>query len=138
MISVYLKAAVACLAFATISLPSAFAADLGDLFNETVYVCTITSFTNTGDDMDVSFTWSSLEPGGSHGGSENTFTQGDDEIVAIGNDAWMGVAWWRSGKKIAEAVSLVSDRNQASRVLLLMHPDNDEERIHMDCTKPAD
>ena len=110
--------------------------ELGDLFNEVVYVCTIASFTNTGDDMDVSFEWSSNEPWASHGGSEKSFKQGDDEIVAIGNDAWMGVAWWRSGKKIAEAVSLVSDRNQNSRVLLVMHPDNEEERIHMDCTKP--
>ena len=112
-------------------------ANLGDLFNEKTFVCTITSFTLTGDDMDVSFTWSNLKSSNkSHGGEEHTFNEGNDEIVAIGNEAWMGLAWWRGGEKIAEAVTLITERNADSRVLLVMHPRNEDERIHMDCTKP--
>ena len=114
-------------------------ADLSGLFIEKVFVCTINSFTTTGDDIEANFTWSSMnqDDQGSHGGSEKTFTKGKDEIVAIGNDAWMGLAWWRNGKKIAESVTVITERNADSRVLLVMHPDNDEERIHMDCSKPS-
>ena len=112
-------------------------AQVEELFKEVVFVCTIVTITNTGDDLDASFRWSSQDPsGGGHGGGERVFKQGNDEIVAIGDDVWMGVAWWRSGKKLGEAVTVITERNADSRVLLLMNPNNDEERVQMDCSKP--
>lgn len=105
-------------------------------FKQPVFNCFIIGILDNPDDTYFEFDFLvdlNKQAAGSHGGPERTFTYKNNEVIAIANDRWLGLAWWRDGKKIAEAVNLQTDSNLASRVLIALNPSNDEERVSITC-----
>lgn len=70
---------------------------------------------------------------GSHGGEEKTFEYKNNKVVAVANDRWLGLAWWVGDKKIGETVTLSTSLDSKSRVLVLINPENEYERVSITC-----
>ena len=67
-----------------------------------------------------------------HGGLEKSFKYKNHEVVAIADAKWLGLAWRENGKKVGEAVNVQTQEPVSSRVLILVHPKN-EDRVSITC-----
>ena len=118
-------------------LPQMANADIvSDLFKTQKISCFIIGILDTQNDKGFEFNFEvniNGESDGGHGGSERSFTFENHEVTVIANDRWMGIAWWMDGKKLGEAVTLSTVSNAQSRVMLLMNPDNENERVSITC-----
>ena len=118
-------------------LPQMASADVvSDLFKSQKYSCFIIGILDKQDDTGFEFDFEmeiNDKTRGSHGGQERTFKFKNHEVVAVANDKWLGLAWWKSGRKIGESVTLSTATNAQSRVVLLMNPKNEYERVSITC-----
>lgn len=109
---------------------------VSDLFKTQKFNCFIIGILDTQDDAGFEFEFEvdiKDHHQGSHGGSERTFVFENHEVVVVANDRWLGLAWWVDGEKVGESVTLSTATHVQSRVVLLMNPKNDYERVSITC-----
>jgi hypothetical protein len=107
-----------------------------DMFQQNIFDCYIIGIIDDGRNGSFEFDFTvdlNKQGGGTHGGDERVFNYEKDEVVVIANDRWLGLAWWRGGRKLGETVNLQTDLSTQSRVLILMNPENDNERVSITC-----
>lgn len=118
-------------------LPQLASADVvSDLFKSQKFNCYIIGILDKQDDDGFEFDFEiEINDGsrGTHGGPERSFKFKNHEVVVVANDRWLGLAWWVNGKKIGESVTLSTATNAQSRVVLLMNPKNEYERVSITC-----
>lgn len=70
---------------------------------------------------------------GSHGGSNRVFEYKDHKVVVVADGKWMGITWWKGAQKLGEAVTVTTNAEILSRVLIVVNTTNDNERVSLTC-----
>lgn len=84
----------------------------------------------------ASWSFSPQASGESHGGAPQVFREGAHEIQVLANNQWLGISWVKDGKKIAEGVFVLGEKELASqRVAILYDPSDSGDQVSLGCSQ---
>jgi len=97
------------------------------------YDCQVIVTANDLPNRGVVHKYEAIAFGTSHGGQEYVFDFQNHKVGVLSNSKWLALSWMRDGKQIAKATYARSEDTLGHHVLIVGHPENDEEQVSVDC-----
>lgn len=94
------------------------------------YGCTVII---VADDLVYEKDFTAVNRGGTHGGEEYTFREGNHEVTLLADGKWQGISWWHKGQLISESISVLQTTYSQSRVMIAYNPKNTGEQVSVNC-----
>ena len=69
-----------------------------------------------------------------HGGAARVFSEGRYRVEVLADGQWLGLSWFRDGKKLAEGIFVVGFEDQVkNRVGVLYDPTDSGDQLSLGC-----